>query len=90
MKKSLFAVVLGFGLLTTSFLSVSAHEHEPGHDSMAADMSMKATVQQQVKSDMKLTLNGKPLQLDESYLIDNSLFVPYRAFAEGIGSDVGI
>lgn len=89
MKKRLFAVVLGFGLLTTSILSVSAQEHEPGHDRMAADMTMKAAVQQQVKSDMKLTLNGKPLQLDESYLIDNSLFVPYRAFAEGIGSEVG-
>lgn len=35
-----------------------------------------------------MELNGKPLQLDESYLIDNSLFVPYRAFAEGIGAEV--
>lgn len=42
-----------------------------------------------VKSDMKLTLDGKRLALDEAYLIDHSLFVPYRAFAEGIGGKVG-
>lgn len=42
-----------------------------------------------VKSDMKLTLNGEKLALDEAYLIDNSLFVPYRAFTEGIGGTVG-
>ncbi|SDM92240.1 Plastocyanin [Paenibacillus sp. yr247] len=86
-EKSLYAVVLSIGLLVTGILPVSAHEHGT---SLSADMNMKASayMQQQVKSDMKLTLNGKPLQLDESYLIDSSLFVPYRAFAEGIGSEV--
>ncbi|MEC0229677.1 stalk domain-containing protein [Paenibacillus alba] len=86
MKKTVFAVVLSVGLFAAGIWPVSAQEHDR---SMAADMSMKAGTAQQVKSDMKLTLNGKPLQLDEAYLIDNSLFVPYRAFAEGIGSEVG-
>lgn len=85
MKKSLYAVVLGVGLLVTGILPVSAQEHDM---TMAADMVMKAASQEQVKSDMKISLDGKALPLDESYLIDNSLFVPYRAFAEGIGSDV--
>ncbi|WNR45427.1 stalk domain-containing protein [Paenibacillus roseipurpureus] len=65
--------------------SVAAEEHDM---SMSGDMNMSAAIHQQVKSDMKLELNGEPLQLDESYLIDNSLFVPYRAFAEGIGAEV--
>lgn len=86
MKKSLYAVVLGMGLLVTGIVPASAQEHDM---TMAADMTMKAAIQQQVKSDMKITLDGKALPLDESYLIDNSLFVPYRAFAEGIGSEVG-
>lgn len=55
---------------------------------MVGVVSVSAEEHQQVKSDMKLELNGKPLQLDESYLINNSLFVPYRAFAEGIGAEV--
>ncbi|KIL41128.1 hypothetical protein SD70_08790 [Gordoniibacillus kamchatkensis] len=42
-----------------------------------------------VKSDMKIKLNGSPLSYDQAYLIDNSLFVPYRAFAETIGAEVG-
>ncbi|MCY9661828.1 stalk domain-containing protein [Paenibacillus chondroitinus] len=55
---------------------------------MMGAVSVSAEEHQQIKSDMKLELNGKPLQLDESYLIDNSLFVPYRWFAEGIGAEV--
>ncbi|MDU0204836.1 stalk domain-containing protein [Paenibacillus sp. MAH-36] len=43
----------------------------------------------QLKSDMRLELNGQPMQVGDSYLIDNSLFVPYRALAEGIGAEVG-
>ncbi|SDX99662.1 stalk domain-containing protein [Paenibacillus sp. CF384] len=50
----------------------------------AHEMSMVTAV----KSNLKLMLNGKPLQVEESYLIDNALFVPYRAFAEGIGAKV--
>lgn len=42
-----------------------------------------------VKSDMKILLNGSALKYDQSYLVDNSLFVPYRAFAETIGAEVG-
>lgn len=42
-----------------------------------------------VKSDMKIKLNGSPLSYDQAYLIDSSLFVPYRAFAETIGAEVG-
>jgi plastocyanin/uncharacterized membrane protein len=41
-----------------------------------------------VKSDMKLTLDNQSLKLDEAYLVDDSLFVPYRAFAEQIGGQV--
>jgi plastocyanin len=55
---------------------------------MVGAVAVSAKEHLQVKSDMKLELDGKPLQLDESYLIDNSLFVPYRAFAEGIGAEV--
>lgn len=41
-----------------------------------------------VKSDMKITLDGSRLSYDQAYLIDNILFVPYRAFAESIGAKV--
>ncbi|GGI43216.1 hypothetical protein GCM10008018_00950 [Paenibacillus marchantiophytorum] len=86
MKKSLIAAVLGIGLLVTGILPASAQEHGM---SMSADMNMQIAAPQLVKSDMKLMLNGKPLQVDEAYLVDNALFVPYRAFAEGIGLTVG-
>ncbi|MBD0383256.1 stalk domain-containing protein [Paenibacillus sedimenti] len=76
MSKKRLLVSLGLGIMLFGAAPAWAHEHEAG-------------MQQQVKSDMKLTLNGNPLKLDESYLINNSLFVPYRAFAEGIGSEVG-
>jgi plastocyanin len=48
-----------------------------------------AKAQTVVKSDMNIKLNGSPLSYDQAYLIDNSLFVPYRAFAETIGAEVG-
>jgi plastocyanin len=47
-----------------------------------------AMAQTIVKSDMQLTLNGSKLSYDQAYLIDDSLFVPYRAFAETIGAKV--
>jgi plastocyanin len=77
MKKRWLMAVLCMGLMMFGVSPSWALEHE-----------MSMSTPQQVKSDMKLTLNGKNLQLDESYLINNSLFVPYRAFAEGIGSVV--
>jgi plastocyanin len=48
-----------------------------------------ASAQTVVKSDMRITLDGSPLSYDQAYLIDDSLFVPYRAFAETIGAEVG-
>jgi plastocyanin len=41
------------------------------------------------KSNMSILLNGSALSYDQSYLVDDSLFVPYRAFAETIGAEVG-
>jgi plastocyanin len=66
-----------FGLLVLLMLSV-------GVSSAFAEDSAPVIV----KSDMKLALDGQPLALDEAYLINDSLFVPYRAFAEGIGGEV--
>jgi plastocyanin len=41
-----------------------------------------------VKSDMKVLVDGKSVSFQSSYLINNSLFVPYRAVAESIGAGV--
>jgi plastocyanin len=42
-----------------------------------------------VKSDMPILLDGKTIEAAKSgYLVDNSLFVPYRAIAEQLGADV--
>jgi plastocyanin len=54
--------------------------------SFGASTSLAASI---VKSDMKIVLNGSALKYDQSYLVDSSLFVPYRAFAETIGAEVG-
>ncbi|MDR6550198.1 stalk domain-containing protein [Paenibacillus qinlingensis] len=86
MKKSMIAIMLGAGLMVAAVVPASAEDHGM-HTS--TPISSKLAVANQVKSDMKITLNGQSLALDESYLIDNSLFVPYRAFAEGIGAEVG-
>lgn len=85
MRKNWLITSLCVVLWMVGMGSVAAEEHDM---SMSSDMNMSVAMHIQVKSDMKLELNGKPLQLDESYLIDNSLFVPYRAFAEGIGAEV--
>jgi plastocyanin len=43
-----------------------------------------------VKSDMPILLDGKPIEAAKSgYLVDDSLFVPYRAIAEQLGAKVG-
>lgn len=43
-----------------------------------------------VKSDMSITLNGQAASFAQSgYLIDDSLFVPFRAIAESLGGTVG-
>ncbi|RTE09052.1 stalk domain-containing protein [Paenibacillus whitsoniae] len=85
MKKHIAAWIIGSSLLAALAVPAAAADH-----SMPMPMggSLMASAEQ-VKSDMTITLNGSPLALDESYLIDDSLFVPYRAFAEGIGAEVG-
>lgn len=50
--------------------------------------TVSASAQDIVESDMKIVLNGSELAYNQSYLIDNSLFVPYRSFAESIGAEV--
>lgn len=43
-----------------------------------------------VKSDMKITLNGNTASFAQSgYLIDDSLFVPFRSISESLGGTVG-
>lgn len=83
MKKSVCALVVSLGVLLAGIVPASAQDH-----GMVMPMG-KVVEAQPTKSDMKITLDGKTMALDESYLIDDSLFVPYRAFAEGIGGEVG-
>lgn len=82
MKKSVCALVVSLGVLLAGIVPASAQDHD-----MVMPMGKVADAQP-MKSDMKITLDGKSMALDESYLIDDSLFVPYRAFAEGIGAEV--
>ncbi|OCT17058.1 hypothetical protein A8709_24010 [Paenibacillus pectinilyticus] len=85
MRKRLCTLLLGMGLLLVGVVPVSADQ---GHE-MVMPVSMGTVAYEQpMKSDMKITLDGKVMPLDESYLIGDSLFVPYRAFAEGLGFEV--
>lgn len=57
---------------------------------LVCSIAMNSAWAETVKSDMSILLEGKPLEAAQAgYLIDNSLFVPYRAIAEAIGATIG-
>jgi len=51
--------------------------------------SIASAQENAIQSKLAISIDGKSLQTAKpSYLINNSLFVPYRDIAEGIGADV--
>ncbi|MCD1258014.1 cupredoxin domain-containing protein [Paenibacillus athensensis] len=92
MKTSLLAAAVYALMLVGSSAGAAAQEDHADHEMAGMAMQTETTTAAPAAptpSNMKLTLDGRSLALDASYLIDNSLFVPYRAFAEGIGGQVG-
>jgi|GEM_PF-1521172 len=89
MKKRFLTAAACLLMLAGGSAGAAAADDAAGQAMADMPMGMAMEASAPVASDMKLTLDGHNLALDAAYLIDNSLFVPYRAFAEGIGGEVG-